>query len=170
MAEHETDAQGLAREAIALLTERGETLATAESLTGGLVCGVLTSIPGASVVVRGGVVSYAVEVKAVALGVDTALLARVGAVDPAVAVAMAEGARQVLGATYAVATTGAAGPDPAPGGAETGPVPAGRGFVAVCGPRADAVQGFAVDGQGRDGVRAAAVHAALALLVRELRT
>ncbi len=162
------DVPTLAQQIITTLTERGESVATAESLTGGLVCAALTDIPGASTCVRGGVVSYAVAVKADVLEVDPELLARVGAVDPAVAVAMAEGVRRLLGATYGVATTGSAGPDPAPGGAETQDVPAGRGFVAVSSPRADAVQGFAVAPEGRSVVRAAAVHAALSLLAGEL--
>ncbi len=164
------DVSTLARHVVATLTERGHSVAVAESLTGGLVCASLTDVPGASACVRGGVVSYAVDVKVDVLGVDAEVLARVGAVDPAVAVAMAEGVRRLLGATYGVATTGAAGPDPAPGGSQTSDVPAGRGFVAVCGPGADAVQGFAVEPDGRNVVRAAAVHAALRLLAQELST
>ncbi|MGA0067493.1 MAG: CinA family protein, partial [Candidatus Nanopelagicales bacterium] len=82
-----------ADEVVSLLVERGQTVATAESLTGGLVCAELTSIPGASACVRGGLVSYAVAVKADVLGVDADLLERQGAVDPAVAVHMALGAR-----------------------------------------------------------------------------
>ncbi len=164
------DVLTLARQIVTTLTERGETVAAAESLTGGLVCASLTDVPGASACVRGGVVSYSVEVKVDVLGVDPELLGRLGAVDPAVAVAMAEGARRLLGATYGVATTGAAGPDPAPGGSETQDVPAGRGFVAVCGPRAEGAQSFSVARDGRDVVRAAAVHAALRLLAQELST
>ena len=66
---------------VALLRERGLTVATAKSLTGGLVCAALTSVPGASAVVRGGVAAYAVDVKAAVLGVDRSLLAERG-VDP----------------------------------------------------------------------------------------
>ena len=153
---------------IAALRERGATVATAESLTGGLVCAALTSVPGASAVVRGGVVSYAVPVKAELLGVDPGLLERQGAVAPAVAVQMAVGARRALASDYAVATTGSAGPDPDPGGPLTGPIPPGRGFVAVAGPAGEVVMGFACEGQDRAGVRRHAVEAALSLLGRAL--
>lgn len=153
---------------ISALLARGATVATAESLTGGLVCAALTSVPGSSAVVRGGVVSYAVAVKADLLGVDVELLDRQGAVDPAVAVQMAVGARRLLGSDYAVATTGSAGPDPDPGGQVTGPVPPGRGFVAVAGPGVELVAGFSCEGEDRDGVRRHAVDAALGLLGRVL--
>lgn len=153
---------------IAALIERGATVATAESLTGGLVCAALTAVPGSSAVVRGGVVSYAVAVKAELLGVDADLLERQGAVDPAVAVQRAVGARRVLGSDYAVATTGSAGPDPDPGGPLSGPIPPGRGFVAVAGPAGEVVVGFACEGEDRAGVRRHAVDAALALLRRVL--
>ncbi len=85
-------------------------VATAESLTGGDVGGAICTVPGASAYYRGGVISYAYEVKAQVLGVDAQLLAREGAVHPAVAVQMAVGAARVCGADYAVSTTGVAGP------------------------------------------------------------
>ena len=153
---------------IAALIARGASVATAESLTGGLVCAALTSVPGSSAVVRGGIVAYSVAVKADVLGVDGVLLERQGAVDPAVAVQMAAGARRVLDSDYAVATTGSAGPDPDPGGPMTGPIPPGRGFVAVAGPGVEVVAGFACEGQDRADVRSHAVDAALALLGRVL--
>lgn len=153
---------------IVALAVRGQTVATAESLTGGLLCSTLTSVPGASAVVRGGIVAYAVDVKAKILNVDVDLLARHGAVDPAVAVHMAIGVRNLLGATYGVATTGSAGPDPDPGGTLTGPVPPGLGFVAVAGPHGEVVIGFDYPGQDREGVRQAAIEAALTALRRSL--
>lgn len=153
---------------IAALVARGASVATAESLTGGLVCAELTSVPGASAVVRGGVVSYAVDVKAEVLVVDADLLRRQGAVDPAVAVQMAAGVRRLLGADFGVATTGSAGPDPDPGGEGTGPVPPGRGYVAVVGPGVEIVTGFACEGEDRAGVRRHAVAAALDILGRAL--
>ncbi len=153
---------------IAALVERGATVATAESLTGGLLCAALTSVPGSSAVVRGGIVSYAVAVKAGVLGVETDLLERQGAVDPAVAVQMATGALRLLGADFAVATTGSAGPDPNPGGILTGPVTPGSGYVAVAGPGVEMVSGFAWEGEDREGVRRHAVDAALSLLGRAL--
>jgi nicotinamide-nucleotide amidase len=153
---------------ITALVARGATVVTAESLTGGLVCAALTSVPGSSAAVRGGIVSYAVSTKAEVLGVDPGLLERQGAVDAAVAAQMAVGARRLLGSDFAIATTGAAGPDPDPGGAITGPVPPGRGFVAVAGPEGEVVSGFVCEGSDREGVRRAAVEAALDLLGRVL--
>jgi nicotinamide-nucleotide amidase len=153
---------------ITALVARGATVATAESLTGGLVCAALTSVPGSSAAVRGGIVSYAVSVQVGVLRVDPDLIDRLGAVDPAVAVQMAIGARRLLGSDFAIATTGSAGPDPNPGGLLTGPVPPGRGFVAVAGPAGEVVAGFACEGEDRDGVRRHAVEAALALLGRVL--
>ena len=110
-----SDAEELAARAIGLLIARGLTIGAAESLTGGLVTAALTTIPGASAVVRGGIVAYAADVKNALLGVDAGLLARVGTVHPDVALAMARGARERLGAAVGVATTGVAGPEPADG-------------------------------------------------------
>ena len=109
-------ASDLAHRVIAELTRRRMTLAIAESLTGGLVVAELVSVPGASAVVRGGVVAYATELKSTLLGVDAALLAERGAVDPEVARQLADGARRRLGhdgapADIGLATTGVAGPD-----------------------------------------------------------
>src|SRR6266852_4678589 len=84
----------LARAVLDLMRSRGQTLAVAESLTGGMVCAALTDIPGASVVVRGGIVAYATDLKAILLDVPRELLERYGAVYPGVAAAMAEGARR----------------------------------------------------------------------------
>ena len=100
---------------VAELTRRGLTVATAESLTGGLLCAALVDVPGASAVVRGGVVAYATPLKAALLGVDEERLHRTGPVDPLVAEQMARGARERLGADIGIATTGVAGPDAADG-------------------------------------------------------
>ena len=97
---------------LALLREKGLTFGTAESCTGGLIAKRITDLPGASAAFRGGVVSYATQVKHDLLGVDQALLDRYGAVSEPVAAAMAEGARRALGCDIAVASTGVAGPDP----------------------------------------------------------
>ena len=152
----------LAREAVELLTAMGKTVAVAESLTGGLVAAALTSVPGASVVVRGGVIAYATELKAALLGVPADLLARHGAVDPDVAAAMARGVRERLGATYGVATTGVAGPGPAEG------KPQGTVFVAVEGPGGPAGAGLQLAGDRRQ-VREKSVLSVLSLLVSALR-
>ena len=109
------DAADLAATAVSLLAARQLTVGAAESLTGGLVTAVLTTVPGSSAVVRGGIVAYAADVKNTLLGVDADLLARVGTVHQDVALAMASGARERLGAAVGVATTGVAGPDPADG-------------------------------------------------------
>lgn len=154
-------------EAIASLMTRDATVATAESLTGGMLCAALTSVPGASACVRGGIIAYDVAVKSALLGVDVGLLERMGAVDPEVARQMARGVREAIGSTYGVATTGSAGPDPAPGGTQAPPVVAGTGFVAVSGPGVDLVRGFREDGD-RAQVRAAAVAAALDLLAEAM--
>jgi nicotinamide-nucleotide amidase len=97
------------------LTERGLTVAVAESLTGGLVVADLVSVPGASAVVRGGIVAYATELKHDLLGVDAALLAAGGPIQAAVAEQMASGVRARLTADVGLATTGVAGPDPQDG-------------------------------------------------------
>src|SRR5262249_56351712 len=115
----------LAQTAMARLSRERTTVATAESLTGGLVAAALTSVPGASAVFVGGIIAYSAELKARMLGVPADLLDRVGTVDPDVAMAMARGARQRLGAKIALATTGVAGPDP------VGDRPVGTVHVAV---------------------------------------
>lgn len=106
------DVPSLEAAAFALLKEKGLTLGTAESCTGGLAAKRFTDLPGASAVFRGGVVSYATEVKHTVLGVDQALLDEYGAVSEPTARAMAEGARKVLGCDLALSFTGVAGPDP----------------------------------------------------------
>lgn len=111
---------------VAGLTERGETLAIAESCTGGGVANRITNVPGSSAVFLQGFVTYANEAKTRALGVPPEMIQEHGAVSKPVAKAMAEGARNVSGADYAISTTGIAGPG---GGTEQKPV--GTVFVAV---------------------------------------
>lgn len=141
------------------LHERGETLAVAESLTGGAVASALVEVPGVSAVFRGGVVAYATDLKHALLGVDADLLAREGAVHPEVARQMADGVRRRLGATWGAATTGVAGPDPQDGRSP------GRVFVAVTGPSTSLVEPLQLPG-GRPEVRAGTVAAVLDLLGR----
>lgn len=112
---------------VAALAGRGETLACAESLTGGLLTAAVVGVPGASAVFRGGIVAYATDLKATLLGVDPVLLAERGPVDPDVAAQMADGTRTRLGATWGVSTTGVAGPQP------QGGQPVGRVYLAVTG-------------------------------------
>ena len=99
-----------ARIVVEKATAAGATVATAESLTGGLIAAMLTSVPGSSASVRGGIVSYVNEVKAELLGVSEDVLARQGAVDELVALQMARGALRELGSDVSVAVTGIAGP------------------------------------------------------------
>ncbi|MBG0815903.1 CinA family protein [Planomonospora sp. ID82291] len=113
---------------ITLLAGRGETVAVAESLTAGLIGAALTTPPGASAAFTGGVLSYATELKRRLLGVPSDLLEREGAVHPEVAAAMAAGVRELTGATYGLAATGVAGPDPQDG------KPVGTVHLAVSGP------------------------------------
>jgi nicotinamide-nucleotide amidase len=151
----------VAADLVARLTAAGRTVAVAESLTGGLVAAALTDVVGASVVVRGGVVAYATDLKAQLLAVDGALLARAGAVDADVAEQMASGVRSLMGATYGLATTGVAGPDPVDG------KPVGMVYVAVVGPGTSRVKALDLSGD-RAGIRAQSVLAVLALLAQEL--
>ncbi|HEY1698701.1 MAG TPA: nicotinamide-nucleotide amidohydrolase family protein [Trebonia sp.] len=155
-------AQELATEILVLLTESGQTVATAESLTGGLVAAALTDIPGSSAAFRGGVVAYATELKARVLGVDLAMLNAHGPVYGPVAAAMAEGVRQRLRATVGVSTTGVAGPGDSDG------FPAGTVHVAVSLADDTVVRTMALTGN-RDEVRRLAVERALGLLLGRLR-
>jgi nicotinamide-nucleotide amidase len=150
-----------AADLVARLTAAKQTVAVAESLTGGLVGAALTEVAGASVVVRGGVLAYATDLKAQVLGVDEVLLGQVGAVDAEVAEQMAGGVRSLMGATYGLATTGVAGPDPADG------KPVGTVFVAVVGPGSSRVKALRLSGD-RGDIRAHSVLAVLALLDEEL--
>ncbi|WP_062294320.1 CinA family protein [Demequina phytophila] len=143
------------------LREHGATVATAESLTGGAVCAALVSVPGASAVVRGGIVAYTAPMKARLLGVDPDVIAAAGLVSAQVAEAMARGVRDATGATLGIATTGAAGPEPHDNS------PAGRVYVAVSGPSGEVSRRLDVPGD-RAAVRAGAVDAALALVLESL--
>lgn len=118
-----------------LLKERGETLATAESCTGGYVSHLITKVPGSSQYFIGGVVSYSNEVKINQLGVKPETLAEFGAVSEATVIEMSEGVRQRLGTTYGVAASGIAGPD---GGSEEKPV--GTIWIACAGPSGTVTQ------------------------------
>ncbi|WP_334170674.1 CinA family protein [Sinomonas sp.] len=146
-----------AQDVVAAFIAKGVTAATAESLTAGLVAATLADVPGASGMLRGGVVSYASEVKAGLLDVSPQLLAEVGSVDAEVARQMAQGARAACGADYGVSTTGVAGPDALDG------KPVGTVFVAVAGPDRTAVRECHFSGS-RGEIRQAARDAALELL------
>ncbi|MEY4102507.1 MAG: hypothetical protein RIR88_641 [Actinomycetota bacterium] len=141
----------------------GQTIATAESLTGGLLCAALTHVPGASAVVRGGVVAYATDIKRDVLDVDEQLLAVTGPVDPDVAAAMAQSACLILGADVGIATTGVAGPDEQDG------KPVGTVFIAMASPeRILQVVELALEGR-REEIRVATTQKALELLAEYAR-
>ncbi len=148
---------------VALARAAGVSVATAESLTGGLVCSALVDVPGASEVVKGGIVAYDADAKHRQLGVSRRLLETDGPVSHAVATAMARGARRHMGADVAVATTGVAGP------ATHGGKPPGTVVVAVVGPSGERVTTCHLKGD-RSEVRRAAVGLALAHLEKMLAT
>ena len=102
----------VARAVVIAATLADRTVATAESLTAGLIASTIASVPGASAVLRGGIIAYASDLKVSLLDVPSAIIARGGAVQPSVAEAMAAGALERTGADYALACTGVAGPDP----------------------------------------------------------
>jgi len=158
-----------AAELIGALTDRGLTIASAESLTGGLLAAALVDVPGASLVFNGGIVAYATPLKRTILGVDEDLLAERGAVDAEVARQMADRVRRVCAvdgrpADLGIATTGVAGPDPQDGRAP------GTVFIGVAMP--DQVDVIALELSGdraeiRLGTVGAAIDAALARLARD---
>ncbi|SDM91774.1 nicotinamide-nucleotide amidase [Allokutzneria albata] len=154
----------ISAELVAALRERGETVATAESLTAGLVCAALTDVPGSSVVVRGGLIVYATDLKASLAGVDADLLAEHGAVHPEVAAQLAEGARLRCGATWGIGLTGVAGPDPQDG------VPPGTVHIGLAhADREPTVVTLRCEGD-RHAVRAASRDSALAMLAGHVMT
>lgn len=144
------------------LVERRQTMATAESLTGGLVAATIVEIPGVSAVYRGGVVVYATDLKHTLAGVPEDLLADRGPVDPDVARELAAGVRERCGADWGLATTGVAGPEPQDG------VPVGLVYVAVAGPDGATVRELRLQGN-RAAVRDGSAIAVLTLLVEALR-
>ncbi len=151
----------LAKRVGGMLRERGQSIAVAESCTGGLLAGALTDVPGSSAYFLGAVVAYADRVKVEQLGVSKGVLATAGAVSAATAAAMAIGVRKRLQADIGVSITGVAGPD-----AEENK-PAGLTFIAIASPEAT-TERYEWTGD-RWGNRRNSVHAALGLLAQTLR-
>lgn len=147
---------------LATLAARRETVATAESLTGGLLSARMTDVPGASRSVVGGVVSYATRVKVSVLGVPSGVVEEHGVVSRECAEAMAYGVRHRLDATWGLATTGVAGPDEQDGR------PVGTVWVAVAGPSGVTSRQLALGGD-RLAIRQATCDAVLADLAARLR-
>lgn len=150
----------LAREAITALKARGLTVCTCESLTGGLICATLVDVPGASKVVRGGLITYQTDTKPLLAGVDAALIEAKGVVSAEVAAAMAEGARERLNADIAVSATGMASPG------EPHEPPAGTVFVGVASAKGTHTIPLKLSGT-RAEIRQATVRAAIEAIVAE---
>ena len=143
------------------LLARGETVAAAESLTAGLFCATLASVPGASATLRGGLVVYATELKSALAGVPADLLAAHGPVSPETAAALADGVRGRCAASWGIGLTGVAGPDPVDG---HGP---GRVYVGLSGHDRTDVVDLDLPGD-RAAVRTGAVAAAMHHLLLRL--
>lgn len=146
-----------------LLKEKGLTLGTAESCTGGLIAKLITDLPGASAVLKGGIVSYTNQVKTGVLEVPQALLEEYGAVSPQVAEAMARGAKKVLGCDIALSATGVAGPDPDDRGNPVGLVYLGLAYGEDC-----IVREYHAGKGDRDRVRRMSAGTALDMVRRYL--
>lgn len=153
----------IARAVIIAATLGGRTIATAESLTAGLIASTLASVPGASNVLRGGIVAYATDLKASALGVPQALIDKGGVIQSPVAGAMAAGVRTWASADFGLACTGVAGPDPQDGH------PVGEVHVAVAGPVDGAIRTHSLTLAGdRDGIRHGTVLVVLGMVLDAL--
>ncbi len=150
------------RKAVALATNRGKTIATAESLTGGWIATALAGVPGASKVLLGGVVSYDPRIKRELLGVSQDVLDGVGVVSAACAEQMAQGARNSLKADIALSATGLAGP-----GGGTAQTPVGTVFLGIASEKGTRAEEHHFRGS-RQAVRKQAVLRALTMLVNEL--
>ena len=157
-----------AREVITSLIDAGQTVATCESLTAGLLAATLADVPGASAALRGGLVTYATDLKHTLARVPQEVLVAHGPVARETAIAMARGVRAVCGADWGVSLTGVAGPDPQDGH------PVGEVWVGVAGPEDIGVAELAGTVLGsadllvgdRAAIRRQAVTAALAIMVR----
>lgn len=152
--------QTIAQEVIAVLAARGLTVAACESLTGGMICASLVDVPGASRVVRGGLVTYQTDTKTLLAGVDAALIAEKGVVSGEVAQAMAEGARSRLGVDIAVSATGMASPG------EAWEPAAGTVYVGIASAQGSRAIRLALAGD-RQEIRLQTVEAALREILAE---
>ena len=153
----------LAAKVLAELDRRGQTLASAESLTGGMVGELLTEVPGASASYLGGVISYATRLKETLVGVDPTTLSELGPVAERTAAEMARGVARRCNADWGIATTGVAGPEAQDGH------PVGQVFVAVSHPAGDVLRVKERSLQGeRAAIRQQAAVAALVLLADAL--
>lgn len=145
------------------LLGRSQVLATAESLTGGRLGDAMSAVPGASDTYLGGVISYATEVKHRVLGVREETIERDGVVSARCAEEMAAGVRELVGADWAVSTTGVAGPT------RQEDKPVGLVFIGVAGPSGVLSRRFDFDGQ-RAEIREKAVRSAIDLVLASVRS
>ncbi len=153
--------QKLSKTIVKTLSLRGETISTAESITGGLIGGAITGVPGSSEVFLGGVISYSNQMKKDELGITAADIKKVGVVSEAIAVAMALAIQKRTKSTWAISSTGVAGPGPIDG------IPAGTVWIAIAGPKI--AQGIELSIAGkREIVRLGAVESALGAFERIL--
>ena len=149
-------------EILEILSQRGETISVAESLTGGGLAQSLSSLPGSSQIFRGSVTAYQSQIKSEVLQVPSELLNEFGVVSEEVAAAMAHGVKTLMNSTWAISTTGVAGPGPEDG------VPAGTVWVAIDGPISQTLQ-LELSGT-REIVRNATIAGAIAAFARILKT
>ena len=152
----------IARKIVETLTQKGRTVATAESCTGGAIAAAITAIPGSSAIFKGGIVAYSNEVKANVLGVSEETLATHGAVSEETVLQMAQGARALLKTDYAVATSGIAGP-----GGGTPEKPVGTVWMAIAAGDKTSAYCLHQNDQGRNKNIELAVRHALQLLLQE---
>lgn len=153
--------QKLSETIVKTLMLRGETISTAESITGGLIGGAITAVPGSSEVFIGGVISYSNQMKKDELGITAANIKKVGVVSEAIAVAMALAIKKRTKSTWAISSTGVAGPGPVDG------IPAGTVWIGIAGPKS--AQGIELSIAGkREIVRLGAVESALGAFERIL--
>ena len=147
-----------AEETVKILKEKGITLATAESYTGGLLSAVLTTVSGVSQVFELGVTSYSCRIKNEVLGVEAQTLTDFGAISEQTARQMAENVRRIAGSNIGTSVTGVAGPQSSEGH------PVGYIFIAVAGSNGTKVQLLNIEDRGRNAVRESAVCAVLDLI------
>jgi nicotinamide-nucleotide amidase len=160
----ESEFEGEVQRILTALRKSKESLAVAESLTGGLLGGAITAVAGASDVFLGGVIAYQPQSKSQALGITPDLITTYGVVSREVALAMAHGVQEKFGSDWAISTTGVAGPGP------SGGVPAGRVWIAIVGPRLESAplaQELDLSG-GRTEIRQATIARALGVFTRIL--
>ena len=156
-----SEASSMVKEIIRTLGESNESLVTAESITAGGLSAAITSVEGSSQIFLGAIVAYQDHVKTDVLGIDEAIISTHTVYSQEVAVAMAQAVRLKFGATWAIATTGVAGPGPSDG------IPSGTVWVAIDGPVTQSLE-LSLAG-GRESVRNATVATAIGTFARILR-